>query len=196
MVDVARQQDLLGFDSPLRGDHCWLLAMDDVQHFGVLEDQRAQAMRCTGFAQAQVERVQVQVAQVLQRAQVQRALQVFGHGVAIEQLHLVAHAAALRFGCESLQLMHVRGLHRRMQVTALEVAVDAIACDPLFDDLMPAPAQVPDEVVDVFAELFAHLLAHRLVTRKAASHLAAVATAGAPTNAVGLDNGDFQAAFG
>ncbi|MNH47525.1 hypothetical protein D3C79_1108080 [compost metagenome] len=51
--------------------------------------------------------MQVQVAQVFQRAQVQRALQVFGNRVAVEHVHLITHAAALRFGLEGAQLVEV-----------------------------------------------------------------------------------------
>ncbi|MND45433.1 hypothetical protein D3C80_362920 [compost metagenome] len=153
-------------------------------------------MRRARFAQAQVEWVQVQVAQVLQGTKVQRALQVLGHGLLVQQLHLVAHAPTLRLRFEGLQLTHMRGLHRRMQVTALEVAGDAVALDPLFDNLMPAPAQMPDEVIDVFTKFFTHLFAHGFVAREATGDLAAVTPAGAPTNPVGLDDGDLQAAFG
>ncbi|MCY1460445.1 hypothetical protein D9M71_780030 [compost metagenome] len=77
-----------------------LIAMNDVQHLGVFEDQCAQAVRGTGFTEAQVERVQVQVAAVLQGAEVQRALQVFAHGALVEQLDLISHAAALGLGGE------------------------------------------------------------------------------------------------
>ncbi|MNJ68398.1 hypothetical protein D3C77_646440 [compost metagenome] len=107
MIDVTGQQNLLGFNPTLGGDDSRVIAMDNLQHLGVFEDQRTQVMRRARFAQAQVERVQVQVAQVFQGTQVQRALQVFGHGLLVEQLHLIAHAPALRLSFEGLQFTHV-----------------------------------------------------------------------------------------
>jgi len=196
VVNVAGQHHLACFDPTVGGDDRRAWPVDDVQDFGVFEDQRAQAVGRARLAQAQVERVQVQVAQVLQRAQVQRALQVPGDTVAVEQLHLVAHAAAFGFGLEVAQLLHVRRFHRRMQMAALEVAVDAITLDPLLDDLVPAPAQVPDEIIDFGAQVVAHLCSHGLVTGQAAGDLAAVATAGPPANPVGLDDRHLQAALG
>ncbi len=140
--------------------------------------------------------MQVQVAQVLQRAQVQRAVQVLAHRLAVEHLHLLAHAAPLGFVGEGLQFGHVRRLHGRVQVAVLEVAVDGIAFDPLLDDVVAAKAQLPDEIVHVIAQALAHLFAHGLVTRQAAGDLAAVAPAGAPADTVGFDDGHLQAALG
>lgn len=140
--------------------------------------------------------MQVQVATVLEGAQVQRALQMFADGIAIEQVHQVAHATALGFVVARLQFIHVRRLHRCVQVPALEIAVDAVALHAPLDDLVAPPAQVPDEIVHVFTQALAHLRAHGLVTRQAAGDLTAVASASAPADAVGFDNGHLQAAFG
>ena len=131
-----------------------------------------------------------------QRAQVQRALQVLGHAIAVQQLYLLAHAAPPGLGFECAQLVHVRGLHGRVQVAALEVAVDVVACHALLDHLVPAPAQVPDEVIDLGTQAVAHLRAHGFVARQAAGDLAAVAPAGTPADAVGFDDGHLQATLG
>ncbi|MCY1430867.1 hypothetical protein D9M71_468240 [compost metagenome] len=196
MVDVAGQQHLLGVDPATAGDHRRAVAVDDVLHFGMLEDQRAQAGGGLGFADAQVERVQVHVAGVLDGADVEVGGQVLAHAGGVQQGHFVAHASAHRFFIGSLQLVHVRGLHRRMQVAALEVAVDAIARHTLLDHLVPAPAQVPDEIVDLGTQAVAHLRAHGFVARQAAGDLAAIAPAGAPADAVGFDDGHLQATLG
>ncbi len=101
--------------------------------------------------------MQVQVAQVLQGAHVQWALQVLSHCRAVEHLNLLAHAPALRFGLERAQLVHVRGFHGGMQMATLEVTVDAVARYALLDYLVATPAQVPDEVIDLGAQVVAHL---------------------------------------
>ncbi|MCY1407211.1 hypothetical protein D9M71_225020 [compost metagenome] len=178
------------------GDHCRAVAVNDIQHLGVFENQRSQALCGAGFAQAQVERVQVHVAGVFQRTQVQVALQVLAHAGLVEQSHLVTHAASLGLVAKGTQLVHVRRLHGRMQVPVLEVAGNAVLVDPLLDDLVAAPAQVPDEIVDVVTQGGAHLLTHGLVARQAAGDLAAVAPAGAPADAVGFDDRDLEPAFG
>lgn len=196
MIHITGQHYLARFDPAMGSDHCRARAVNDVQHLGILEDQCTQAVGRTGFTQAQVERVQVQVAQVFQCAQVQRALQVIGHCRTVQQLHLLAHATAAGLGLEGAQFVHVRRFHCRMQVAALEVAVDAIARHALLDHLMSAPAQVPDEVVDFATQVVAHLRAHGLITRQAAGDLATIAPAGTPADAVGFDDGHLQATLG
>ncbi|MCY1537092.1 hypothetical protein D9M68_725770 [compost metagenome] len=149
VVDVAGQQHLLGIDPAAAGDHRRAVAVDDVLHLGVFEDQRPQAGGGLGLADAQVERVQVHVAGVLDGADVEVGVQVAAHAGGIQQGHFVAHAAAHRFFIGGLQLVHVRGLHGRVQVAVLEVALDAVLGHAVLDDLVAAPAQVPDEVVDL-----------------------------------------------
>ncbi|MCY1430516.1 hypothetical protein D9M71_464660 [compost metagenome] len=140
--------------------------------------------------------MQVHVAGVLQRSAVDVRVQVRAHAGGVEQGDLIAHAAALGFLTGGLQLVHVRRLHRRVQVAELQVALDAVFLHAAPDDVVAAPAQVPDEVVDVIAQPLAHLLAHGAVAGKAAGDLAAVAPAGAPADLVGLDDRDLVTALG
>ncbi len=196
VVDIAGKQNLLRLDPSLAGNHRRPRAVDDIQHLGMFEDQRAEAGRRPGLADAQVERVQVHVAGVLQRAAVQLGLQVGLDAGLVQQDHLVAHAAAHRLLVGGLQLAHVAGLHRRVQVAMAKVAGDAVLLHPLADDLVAAPAQVPDEVLDLGAQPLAHLLVHRRVAGQAAGDLAAVAPAGAPADAMGLDQGYLVATLG
>ncbi|MNO87711.1 hypothetical protein D3C76_791360 [compost metagenome] len=170
--------------------------MDDVQHFRVFEDQCAQAGRRLRLADAQVERVQVHVAGVLEGTAVDIAAQVRAHAGGVEQGDLVAHATTLGFLAGGFQLVHVRRFHRRVQVAELQVALDAVFLHAAPDDVVTAPAQVPDEVVDVVAQPLAHLLAHRGIAGQAAGDLPAIAPAGAPADLVGLDDGDLVATLG
>ncbi|MNF83305.1 hypothetical protein D3C84_656270 [compost metagenome] len=195
MVDVAGQQHLIGIDAAMGGAHAGRVAMDDFQHFAVFEDQCAQAFGRPRFTDAQVERVQMHVAGVLDCAVIEIALQQVAYLAAVEQADLVAHATTHRFVVILAQAVHVAGLVRGMQVTVFEVAGDAVFLDALLDDLVPAPAQVPDEIVDLIANGATHLFAHRFIAREAAGDLAAIAPGGAPADFITFDNGDFQAFF-
>ncbi|MNM71052.1 hypothetical protein D3C81_827040 [compost metagenome] len=195
MIDVAGQQHLIGVDAAMGGAHPRRVAMDDLQHFAVFEDQRTETFRRPRFADAQVERVQVHVAGVLDRAVVEVALQQVAHLAAVEQADLIAHAAPHGFVVILAQILHVARLVSSMQVAVLEVAGDAVFLDPLLDDLVSAPAQVPDEIVDFLADGAAHLLAHGFIAREAAGDLATVAPGGAPADFFAFNDGDFQAFF-
>lgn len=196
VVDVAGQQHLLGVDPALGGDHCRVFAVDDLQHFAVLENQCPQAFGGPGFAEAQIQRVQVQVAGVLDGAVVEVAFQQAAHLGPVQQADFVAHAAAQRFFVIGAQARQVAGLVGRVQMTVLEVAGDGVFFHPLLDDPVSAPAQVPDEIIDLVAQFAAHLLAHGRIAGKAAGDLATVAPGGAPADLVAFDDGDFQAALG
>src|SRR5471032_2903448 len=137
----------------------------------------------------------VQVARVFQRTEVQRAVQMLTHSGLIEQTDLIAHAAPLYLVVESTQFAQVRGLHRRVQVAVLEVAVNGVRIHALLDDLVTTPAQVPDEVVHLRAKAVAHLPAHGLIARQAAGDLPTIAPTGAPADPVGFDNRDLEPAF-
>src|SRR5690606_2014527 len=187
---------LFGLDAAAPGDHRRTRTVNDIQHFGMLEDQRTQAFGRLGLANAQIERVQVHVAGVLDRPAVQVAAQLRTHPGAVEQRYLVTHATTQRLVVGGLELIHMAGLHRRMQVAVLEVAVDAVPGHTALDDLVAAPAQVPDEVVHLVTQGFAHLLAHGLVTGQAAGDLPAVAPTGAPADLVGLHHGYLEATLG
>ncbi|MND96124.1 hypothetical protein D3C80_884040 [compost metagenome] len=195
MVDVAGQQHLVGVDVSVGGAHSRRVPMDDLQHFAVLEDQRTEAFGCAGLADAQVERVQVHVAGVLDRAVVEVALQQVAHLAAVEQADLVAHATVHRLFVILAQAGHVRGFVRGVQVAVLEVAGDAVFFHALPDDLVPAPAQVPDEIIDFITDGAAHLFAHGFIARQAAGDLAAIAPGGTPADLVAFDDGDLQAFF-
>ena len=67
--------------APLVAD---VLARQGVKATFFLANERTQAVGGARFAQAQVERVQVQVAQVFQRAEVQRRIEVLAHAVAVQ----------------------------------------------------------------------------------------------------------------
>src|SRR3990167_4307918 len=196
VVHVAGQQYLFGFDAALSGNYRRVGAMHDVQHFGVFEDQRAQTLGGLGLADAQVQRVQMHVAGVLDRPAVQLALQVLAHALGVQQGDLITHAAAHGFLVGRVQLIHVHRLHRCMQVTVFEVALDAVFGHPTLDDVVAAPAQVPDEIIDVLAEGLAHLFVHGLFAGQAAGDLADVAPRGAPTDLIGLDDRHFQPTLG
>ncbi len=92
------------------------------------------------------------VARVLDCAVVEVALQQVAHLTAVEQADFVAEAATHGFLVIIAQTGHVARLVSRVQMTVFEVALNAVLLDPLPDDLMPAPAQVPDEIVDFIAE--------------------------------------------
>lgn len=52
MVDIAGKQNLLRLDPSLAGNHRRPRAVDDIQHLGMFEDQRAEAGRRPGLADA------------------------------------------------------------------------------------------------------------------------------------------------
>jgi hypothetical protein len=195
VIDIAGEHHLIGVDLTVSGAHARCVAVDDLQHFTVFEDQRAQAFGCACFANAQVERVQVHVAGVLDGAVVELALQQVANLAAVEQAHLIAQSATHGFVVILAQIDHVARLVRRVQMAVFEVALDRIFLDALADDFMPAPAQMPDEIVHVIAQFCTHLLAHRAVAGEAAGDLPAIAPGGAPADFVAFNDGDFQAFF-
>ena len=79
VVDITGQHHLFGIDRPCAVMYGRAVAMNDLQDFGVLEDQHTQAFCRACLADAQVERVQVHVAGVLHRSQVLVAGQVGAH---------------------------------------------------------------------------------------------------------------------
>jgi hypothetical protein len=196
VIDVAGEHHLIGIDLAVSRAHTRRSAVNDLQHFAVFEDQRTETFRRPRFTDAQVERVQMHVAGVLDCAVIELALQQVAHLAAVEQADLIAQPAAHGFFIIVAQSSHVAGFVGRVQMTVFEVALDAVFLDALLDDFMPAPAQVPDEIVDVIAEFRAHLFAHRAVAGEAAGDLAAIAPGGAPADLVAFDDGDFQAFFG
>ena len=84
------------------------------------------------------------------------------------------------------------GLRRDLNETVLEIAIDTVFLNPLADDVIAAPLQVPDERSDTVAVLLRDLPE----TAHAVDHLPAVAPGGAPANAVGLDERDRVAPLG
>ena len=96
--------------------------------------------------------------------------------------------SALQFG----QLpMRQRCLH----MSEFEIAIDTIFGDPLSDNIMPAPSQLPHIVCRFVPKRAAKLALHSFVTRQATSDLTAIAPRSTPTNLVGLAEHNTQAAF-
>ncbi|MNS91276.1 hypothetical protein D3C72_1253580 [compost metagenome] len=112
MIDVAGEHHLLGVDLAVGGSYARRSAVNDLQHFAVFEDQCPETFRRPRFTDAQVERVQMHVAGVLDCAVVQVALQQITYLTAVEQADLIAQSATHGFFIILTQISHVAGFVR------------------------------------------------------------------------------------
>ncbi len=121
--------------------------MADIEDFRVLEYLDPKPARHIRFAEAEVQGMDMHVAAVDETGGIKIGADDIAHGLAIDHLDLVAHAARNGHLIERLQLWNVRRLPGGLHVAEFQVAADAVFFDAIADDPLSAPAQVPDEVL-------------------------------------------------
>ena len=159
----------------------------------MLEQPDAQCLSGGGFAEGQVERVQVAGAHVDHAAAVAAGADHFMHAVRLHQAQFMLIAQALQFGHVFLETGKVRRLVGQVAVAPGQVAVDVVLGDPAAYQLHRFQAHQ----LEFAYPLAAHHRFELVETMPdAADQLPAIATAGTPANLVGFQQGDREAALG
>ncbi len=190
-VGVAGDQQVFGADHALGGAHHVGFAVGDFHRRRLFEDLAAQADDGAGFAQGQVQRVDVAALHVQQAADV-----VLGADFAVD-LRLVEHLqvviaqalpVALLFR-QALELLVVQGGE---DATGAVVALDVVVLDALADDV----GAFEDHAAEHFGAFFAvAFFDHVHVAAVGVDQLPAVAPAGAEADLGRFQHGDAVAGF-
>ena len=181
LVGIARQHRDPRVDLAAAGtDHHPGPGLPDAQCLAALENMDALPRRGARLPQAQVQGVQMATASIDQAADIGLATDHRGHLLARHHADRVAKTTAQQFIVVAFELAHVPGLEGHIHIAVLEIAVDTVACHPCGDDGVAAPTDVPEQVGRPGAELPQHLP----VAAEPPDELAAVATRGAPADAM------------
>ena len=81
------------------------------------------------------------------------------------------------------EMLHVTGLGSHLDETRFQVTFDVVAIDSLPDDLVTAPDHLPQRLFKALT----HTCCNLAITTEAVNQLPAVATGGAPADAVCFD---------
>ncbi len=173
--------------------HLDFRAVVDPRHRRALEQADAQRLGSGGFAEDQVERVQVARAHVHQAADVAIGADHAAHLRGRHQAHLVAIAEGLEFLHVLAEAPVVAGLVRQVAVAPAQIAVDGVLLDPATDDLHRLQAHQLECLHAVGADHREELLD---VMADAADQLAAIASTGAPADPVRFQQDHGEAALG
>ena len=178
-VGVAGQHQEACADLALRGVHAHLVAIVDAGDRRLLEQLHAQRLRRGGFAERQVERVQVARTHVDHGTVVVAGTDYLVDALLRNQTQLVAVAEAFQLGLVLGETVEMGRLVGQVAVAPGQVAVDLEALDTLAHDLHRLQAHQ----LELAHAFLAH---HRLelldVMAHAANQLPAVAPAGAPAD--------------
>ena len=75
-------------------------------------------------------------------------------------------------------------LYGYINITILQITVYVVGCNPFTNNLMPCPAHIPKYTLALYTKSRCHFT----VTRNSANHLSTIASRGAPTDFIGLNN--------
>ncbi|MNO99347.1 hypothetical protein D3C76_911140 [compost metagenome] len=192
-VGIATQHQGLGAHRALGGMDLDLGAIVDAGHGRVLEQLDPQSLCRCGFAQGQVQWMQVPRTHVDQATHIARGADHGVHLVGLQQTGLVAITEAAQFFGILGEAFKVTGLVGEVAVTPGQVAGDLEALDPLPDDFhgfqahefhLPNTFDTDDvgELIEAVAD--------------AANQLPAIASTGAPADSMGFKQHYAEAAFG
>ncbi len=161
----------------------------DPQRCRLLEDTPAQGLDSSGFAQCQIERMDMATAHVQQAANIAFACDACPDAAFVEQLQLRV-AVALPQALLRLQMVHLPGRQRRKYTAVLEIALDAIARHTVADDTSPFECHGAQKLRLLGAD---GLFDDVDVTAITVDDLPAVAARGAETYPRGFQHGDREA---
>ena len=183
---VAGDRALFGADHRARGMGV------DRDHGRHLVDHPAIGLDRRRLAEREVQRVDMAAGGVEKPALVELRADVIAQGRLVEH-HLVVDAEALPVLLPRLQLAHMRGRDRGEDVALLQVAIDAVARDPLADDLAALLHEAGHECRGVAAIA---LLDGRERGVEPVDDLAAIAPRSAPADPRAFEHGDAVALLG
>jgi len=158
----------------------------------LFEDLRAEVVRRAGFSDAQVQRMQVAVAVANEAAEIGIGAQPVAGLFAVPDFVFVGEIMALPVCGVFFEIVQVPRLQRRLDKAAFQIALNAVFLDPLVDNVVATPFQVPQHVGDAWPVFLADLFQ----SADAIDELPAIPSGGAPADPVGFDERDEIAAFG
>lgn len=135
-VSVSGDDGKACLDQPLCGMDTHCIARLDTHDGGLLMDDAMHRLDGIGLAQGQVEGVNVPAVRIQHATNIDVAGHMLLECLAVEQLQAIVSIACPQglLGLEMLHLLRVQGCEN---AAVLEVAVDAVALDPLADDAGP-----------------------------------------------------------
>ena len=193
VIGIAAQHQLPGAHPPASGMYGDGRTMVDGGRSGVLIQAHPQGAGCSGFAQGQVERVEMAGAHVDQPADIAVRAHHAAHLVRLDKGQCVPVTQCQQFvavGAEGIQMPR---LVRQIAVAPGKIAVDVELGDPLADDLHGFDAQhlqIPDALRTDHPGKLLEIMADTT------DQLPTVAPAGAPANLSRFQQHHRQSPFG
>ncbi|MND64867.1 hypothetical protein D3C80_562150 [compost metagenome] len=190
-VGVTGHDHEFGLHAALRGMHHRVGTALDARGRALLVDHATQGLGRGGFAQGQVQRVDVAAAHVQHAADVAVACDYFTDALLVHQLELVV-AKAFPQALLRLQVAHLFRGDGCEHATVFQVALDIVLGDTLTNDAATFECHLAQQLCLLGAD---GALDHVDVTAVAVDDLAAVAAGRAKTNLGGFDDADLEAVF-
>ena len=192
-IGVAAQHQGLGANGTPGGMHAHLRAVIDACDGRLLEQSDAQLLRCCGFAQRQIQRVQMAGTHVDQTTDVAFGADHGVHFMGLQQSGFVSITEAAQFFGIICKAFEVRRLVGEVAIAPGQIAGNLKTLDALTDNFHGFQAHefhLPHAIgADHVCELIKTMA-------NPANQLPAVATAGAPADLVRFQQHHAEAAFG